>query len=70
MLVFLIREIPPKCSHVYYICTILFVLVLCGFFLLDPRVLVITLRVWYACVRGVIQYLHTDSIVLLRVIDA
>lgn len=51
-------------------CTILFVLVLCGFFLWDPRVFVITLRVWYACVRGVIQCLHNDSIALLRVIDA
>lgn len=52
--------------YLYYIIRISVV----RFFLLDPRVFVITLRVWYACVRGVIQCLHNDSIALLRVIDA
>lgn len=52
--------------YLYYIIRISVV----EFFLLGPRVLVITLRVWYACVRGVIQCLHNDSIALLRVIDA
>lgn len=47
--------------YLYYIIRISVV----EFFLLGPRVLVITLRVWYACVRRVIQCLHNDYIALI-----